>query len=225
MKKILLITCGIFLISGNGFAGECDSYTKQPVNEKVYAEWQYGIDKGTDTENIQFVLVKGTIKKDDCGISQERAFRGHAEFRVLRGEKNISSYSLGKFTHYTGIMMILPEGKQEINLQDFNSDGRLDFPFRVDYGASGGYYRIFTVEQNGKVSELPIDNAFHLLPDVDFNRPLSTKKIDKYKDYMRVHNARLTSLNQVRGIDETVNTYYRWNGKAFVKVSTSTVFE
>ncbi|MEA4822237.1 MAG: hypothetical protein VB122_08455 [Erysipelotrichales bacterium] len=97
-----------------------------------------------------------------------------------------------------------------IEFDDYNNDGDLDFTIG-QYGSSNGYlYKIFKLRKNGKVEELPIKDHTDLFIS---NRTASYS----------------TKLNKINGntfeieyydnsVPATFYDFYTWDGKQFVLI-------
>jgi hypothetical protein len=89
VTRLYVILSLVVLMGSTTKAGDCDRYTREPVNDRVLARGFHDIDKDGKAAEIQFVLVKGIIEREQCGLGFQPALSGHFELRVLRGSKDL----------------------------------------------------------------------------------------------------------------------------------------
>lgn len=203
-------------------ANDRAALSRKQVKNYVFGECKSDIDHDGQLEDIQFVLVYGTLIKYDvaAGALIEYGFDGNMGLQVKKVGKIISqNYPLPPRNRKT---LTLPGGDHQLACGDLNNDGNIDFPLRVDW-SSRSDYKIYSVSATGEISELPIKNKQGYFPLVDDTQALSTKKIFQIYSVLQVNNAKFNSFLAAKSTTyhEVPWTPYQWDGAAFVPLSTA----
>lgn len=221
-QRLFLIRVGIvslFTFLSFITAGKADDRTivnRKYVADYVFGNCLYNIDTDKHQEDIQFVLVKGTMTEYDvaAGAFTEYGFVGDMELRVVKNAKTLDTYPI---IPRNPNAITLPGGDHNLSCQDLNQDGNVDFPLRADWRSRSDYL-IYSVSPTGKIALLPIHNRSGNFPMVDNKQTLSTKEITLEGRLLRVNNANYNSYlakTQYKGYDEPQFNYFKWTGQAF----------
>ena len=101
--------------------------------------------------------------------------------------------------------------KSSFNLEfdDYNNDGDLDFTIG-QYGTSNGnIYRIFTLRKDGKVEQLPIKDH----PDLFISH-----RTGYYSTKLNKINGTTFEIEYYNNAEGTFHDFYQWDGKQFVLI-------
>lgn len=190
---------------------------RKQVIDYVFGNCLYDIDTDKQQEDIQFILLKGTMTEYDvaAGGSTEYGFDGDIGLRVVKDKRVLDDYLI---IPHNPKAITLPGGDHQLSCHDFNLDGNVDFPLRADWRNRSDYL-IYSVSPTGKISLLPIYNKSGNFPMVDNKQTLSTKEIAVEGRLLRVNNANYNATldkTRYKGDDEPKFNYYRLAAHGFV---------
>jgi hypothetical protein len=144
---LLIISLSIASISGSA--------------EGIISSTKFHLPGHSRHATIDIVMTDGRNYSDDqewCG--QGEKWEGQFEFRVRIGRRLLSKASVNKLYYPKDPTMPMSfwSPRFKLVMRDYNHDGLLDFNLG-QYGACiYNEYRIFTVERNGVVRELPVSS-------------------------------------------------------------------
>lgn len=186
-------------------AGECDKYSSHPVKNKVIGSGFYDIDADGQQEELRFILVDGTIKKEECGLRFEQAYEGHLGLQLFKGETKLTDYPLDTEVHHPYLFMDF-DSKQKILISDYLHDGHAAFPLLTDYNYAK--YKMYSISPSGKIGPIGEFN------DVDNGRHLSTELIVSSGTLLQVHNG-----SYYPGLRRREWFLFKWDGKTFSQIT------
>ena len=94
-----------------------------------------------------------------------------------------------------------------IEFDDYNNDGDLDFTIG-QYGSSNGYlYKLFTLRKDGKVEQLPIKDHPELF---------ISNRTGNYSTKLCKINGTTFEIEYYNNAEGTFNDFYQWDGKQFI---------
>lgn len=98
-----------------------------------------------------------------------------------------------------------------LEFDDFNNDGDLDFTIG-QYGSSNGYYyRIFTLRKDGKIEQLPIKDRSDLF---------ISNRTGNYSTKLNKINGTTFDIEYYdNSVPATFHDFYQWDGKQFVLIN------
>lgn len=199
----LLLT--LFVPLHPAIAGECDKYSYHPAKDKVIGSGFYDIDADGQQEELRFVLLDGTIKKEECGLGFEQAFKGHLGLQLFKGETKLADYSLDTEVHHPYLLRDF-DSAQKILISDYLHDGHAAFTLLTDYNYAK--YKMYSIAPSGKIA--PISE----FDNVDIGRHLSTELIVSSGTLLQVHNG-----SYYPGLRRREWFSFKWDGKTFSQVA------
>lgn len=147
--------------SKKSIEGEEPTTAEQPDieirNPIIFASYTFDSMAGDSLyQTLLFELVNGVY---DSGLSMwDREWSGEFRFRTIEAEPgiNIDSYDSGVIS---GQLQQAFAGPFQLYVKDYNGDGLMEFAITQFESASGGDTgRMFTLHEDGTVSELPVKN-------------------------------------------------------------------
>lgn len=149
------------------------------VSGKYYEDWNPGAYMGTNWEG-QFVIDLA----DESG-------------------KTIAETDLSKMFNEP----LLFNSSFNLEFDDYNNDGDLDFTIG-QYGSSNGrVYKIFTLRKDGRVEQLPIKDH----PDL-----FISNTTENYSTRLNKINGDTFEIEYYNNAEGTFHDFYKWDGKQFV---------
>lgn len=134
--------------------------SKSTLRNVIVSETEYDIDKDGNKEAIQIVLVEGNYNEDnELWAGSGPKWTGAFAVKVLKAESVLFSESLNKLLYPNGgeeVFLYAPEFQLELN--DYNNDGLIDFNIGQYFSSNGFIYKFFTINEEGVVSEILFEN-------------------------------------------------------------------
>lgn len=94
-----------------------------------------------------------------------------------------------------------------LEFDDYNNDGDLDFTIGQYGSSNGNVYKIFTLKKDGKVELLPIK---------DHSELFISKTTGKYSTKLNKINGDTFEIEYYNNAEGTFHDFYNWDGKQFV---------
>ena len=97
----------------------------------------------------------------------------------------------------------------QIQFDDYNNDGDMDFTIGQYASSNGNTYKLFTLRNNGKIEELPVKDCTSLFIS-DTTGYYSTKlaKLDDTSFATKYYD---------NAIGKEIEEIFKWDGKAFIR--------
>lgn len=156
------------------------------VRGKYYEDWSPG-------------PIRGTVWEGDYSIELAD------EYGNVKAQTDLSRY-------YHGPLIFMSHFQLEFD--DYNGDGDIDFTIGQYASGNGWDYRLFTLRENGDIEELPIRDHSALFISMHSGHSLKLEKIDSMS-FKCVH---YENSKQV-----WVERVFRWDGEAFVRAESREV--
>jgi bla regulator protein BlaR1 len=99
----------------------------------------------------------------------------------------------------------------QIQFDDYNNDGALDFTIGQYASSNGNDYKLFTLRKDGKIEELPIKDYFSLF--ISNTTGFYSTKLT------RVDNITFKKEYYDNSKGKQLEDIFKWDGKEFIKIS------
>ncbi|MFZ5986062.1 MAG: hypothetical protein ACOYWZ_02930 [Bacillota bacterium] len=160
-------------------------------------------------KTVRLKLVKGRYYEDwNPGAIMGTIWEGDFIIEVAdESGKILAESELSKFHSDEPLMFT---SSFDIQFDDYNNDGDIDFTIGQYASSNGRYYKIFTIRRDGKVDELKLKGYPYLfISDSTDYYSTKLKKVDEIT-FKKEH------YDNSKG--KTIEDYFKWNGSEFIHI-------
>jgi len=159
---------------------------------------------GSSPEYLSVVLTKGKYFEDwSPGPFMGRNWAGEFQIQLSNDQGEvISAVDLNGYFQEDLVFNSL----FDIEFDDYNGDGNIDFTIGQYASSNGNIYKLFTLEPAGRIEELPIEG----------HRELLISGAGRYSAKLAKNKSGFSSTYYDNSIGKTVIQSFAWNGKQFV---------
>ncbi|RIX51432.1 hypothetical protein D3P08_16065 [Paenibacillus nanensis] len=158
-------------------------------------------------EYLSVVLKNGTYFEDwSPGPLMGRNWEG--EFEIQLSNENGEVKSAVELNGYFNGEMVF-NSFFDIDFDDYNGDGNIDFTIGQYASSNGGIFKLFTLDQSGRIAELPIKGHHELF----------VSGTGRYSTKLAKNKFGFSSTYYDNSIGKDVIQSFVWNGKEFVSES------